>query len=148
MVPFSYHYSGRNRNDNALDLLPAVEVNLRIIVVLLILIIPWTLNAYTSSENAKSIIESLKNEPEKWRHDGYRLYYFKTEDPDKIEKWHWDTDCDLHIWIANGWRGIESKHPQKVDFEEEQQKIIWEIYKKWASKFVAEQVFDKNYLKI
>ena len=122
---------------------------MRYIFIILILIIPWTVGAYTNEETTKAVINSLETEPEQWRHDAYRIYYFKGDNIKKAteeNKSYWDTYSDCHIWIANGPGSIEIKKPSRVEFTEKQQIKIWKMYQRWANKAVADkfEIFIKS----
>jgi len=114
-----------------------------IIILLIIALIPITLNAYTSEDTANSVVNSLKTEPEKWRHDAYKLYYFK--DPakfDEISESIWDSNANCVIWIANGPSGIEIQAPQRVKIlDKEVRQFIWDTYQMWTNEHFA-KVFD------
>lgn len=113
-----------------------------IIIFLFIFLGPCALNAYTAFDTAKSVIKSLKTQPENWRHDQHRLYYFKdVRKFETIAPSRWDDESDCVIWIANGDYAIEIQSPQRVKFQNETQIVIWDIYQKWANGYFAE-VFD------
>jgi hypothetical protein len=118
-------------------------------IILLILIIPWTASSYTSEETINAIIDSLKTEPDHWKHDAFKLYYFKGDNIKNatgINKWKFDSMSDCILWIANGPRSIEVQKPSKIPFNKEQQNKVWKIYQEWANENVSLRVF-KNHMK-
>jgi hypothetical protein len=114
-----------------------------IITLLIITFMPVTLNAYTSEDTARSVVNSLKTEPEKWRHDQHRLYYFK--DATKFETTaqnSWNNKADCVIWIANEAYGIEIQSPKKVQLPKKVREFIWDTYQLWANDHFA-KVFEE-----
>lgn len=119
-------------------------------IIVLILIIPLTVTAYTSTQTANGIITSLQTEPEKWLFDQYYLYYFKDKDNLKAAIEMQDTGsphklqyiADCLIWISNKAWGIEVKRPVNIPFSEKEKNRIWEIYQEWANKKISVDVFS------
>ena len=119
------------------------KMKIKYFIILLILIIPLTLKAYSTKDITNYVVKSLKNEPHKWRANAYKIYYFK----DKVSKEsNWQIKSDCIIWIANGWEHIKIEHPRRILFTQEQKKIIWDIYTKNANKFIAENIFDNIFV--
>jgi len=116
------------------------------IIILALILIPITASAtttYTSTDVAQAVIKSLKEQPDHWFRDAWRIYYFKDKERGLAtpeNQWEYEADCV--IWIANGPFGIEIKNPQRVKIErEEDRQFIWETYQKWATGFFMETVF-------
>jgi hypothetical protein len=115
-----------------------------ILIALMIFIIPTYLPAYTHTDTAKSVVKSLDNEPEKWRHDQYKLYYFKHPTMFELtKKSYWESKADCVIWIANGFYGVEIQSPKRVKFDRKTQKYIWNKYQLWANAHFA-KVFEDD----
>ena len=115
---------------------------MRYIFIILILIIPWTVGAYTNEETTKAVINSLETEPDHWKHDAYKLYYFKGDNiknATEANKLVWDSKSDCTIWVANGANYIEVKSPSKVIFAKKQRIKIWKMYQRWANKSVGDK---------
>lgn len=113
-----------------------------IITLIIIAFLPITLNAYTAENTAKSIIKSLKTEPENWRHDQYKLYYFKNPEMFELTKQsRWQNKADCVVWIANGDYGVEIQAPKRVKLPRKVQKFIWDTYQLWANEYFA-KVFE------
>jgi hypothetical protein len=116
-----------------------------IIILFIVFIFPLSINSYTATDTADSIVKSLKTEPHKWVYDQYKLYYFK--DPKVIKstvQHQWDDVADCVIWIANQEYGIEVKAPAKVVLPKESRAFIWETYQKWANGHFA-KVFENPF---
>lgn len=105
---------------------------------------PLSANAYTSIDTANSIVKSLKTEPKNWRHDQFRLYYFKDARKfETISSARWNDEADCIIWIANEAYGVEISSPKKVVLPKEVREFIWNIYQKWANNYFA-KVFEDD----
>lgn len=107
------------------------------------LIIPFTVDAYTPSETATEVITSLQTEPDHWFNDQYRMYYFKDKAVKaSTPKSSWEQVADCTIWIANGAFGIEIQSPMRVKFHEKTREKIWKIYQKWTGGHFSTNVFS------
>jgi len=116
---------------------------MKYLVFVFMLIIPFTVDAYTPSETARQVISSLKTEPNHWFNDQYRMYYFKDRTVKaKTPKSSWEQVADCTIWIANGAFGIEIQSPMRVKFNIQTRETIWKIYQNWANGHFTNNVFS------
>jgi len=116
------------------------------IVFAVLILIPITASAtttYTSTDVAQAVIKSIKEEPDHWFRDAFKIYYFKDKEKGlATSENQWEYEADCVIWIANGPFGIEIKNPQRVKIErDEDRQFIWDTYQKWATGFFMETVF-------
>ena len=116
---------------------------MKYLIFVFMLIIPFTVDAYTPSETATQVITSLQTEPDHWFHDQYRLYYFRDRTVKaKTPKSSWEQVADCTIWIANGDFGIEIQSPKRVKFHIKTREKIWKIYQDWTGQHFTNNVFS------
>ena len=113
-------------------------------MLLVLFVLPLSVNAYTPTDTANAIVKSLKTEPEHWIHDQFKLYYFKDlnvlEEVGESSSYR-EAKADCIIWIANGAYGVEVQSPKKVKLKTKTKEFIWKIYQKWANEYFNEEVF-------
>lgn len=114
------------------------------LIVAFLIIIPLSIDAYTVDDIVQAVIQSLKEEPDHWFHDEYRLYYFKDKEKGlNTDPSNHDSEADCVIWVANEAYGINITSPKKVVIENKKDKqFIWDTYQKWAVGHFAEKVFN------